>query len=171
MASSSALSLTTPVSTHSLKQSSFLPFSSISINNPNKPLKNKNTITITITISISISISSSVKIVRFPSLDRHASRYNRLRFVRKLQTLLLSKPRHFLPLRVLSRCRSYLSPPPARSLLSMILRYPSIFRLFYSLLLHLPLSLPPLRHPHPCRCLPRRPRIPPPLLHLLLSRL
>ncbi|KAM0944150.1 putative plant organelle RNA recognition domain-containing protein [Dioscorea sansibarensis] len=124
---SSSLSFSTPASTHLLKQSSFLPFRSISINNPNKPLKNKNTITITISSS-----SSSVKIVRFPSLDRHASRHNRFRFVSKLQTLLLSKPRHFLPLRVLSRCRSYLSPPPARSLLSMILRYPSIFRLFYS---------------------------------------
>ncbi|XP_073008195.1 protein WHAT'S THIS FACTOR 1, chloroplastic [Typha latifolia] len=78
------------------------------------------------------SSSTRPKIVRCPSLDRQASRNSRLRFARKLRTLLLSKTRRFLPLRVLSRCRRYLGLPSSRPLLPMILRYPSLFRLFYS---------------------------------------
>ncbi|RRT34614.1 hypothetical protein B296_00052390, partial [Ensete ventricosum] len=35
-------------------------------------------------------VRSSAKIVRCPPLDRHAAKHNRLRFVRKLKTLLLS---------------------------------------------------------------------------------
>ncbi|KAJ0988984.1 hypothetical protein J5N97_007340 [Dioscorea zingiberensis] len=122
MASSLSLSTTTPTSTKLLKHS-FIP---LPLHSSSVSMKNANTKKRTTTISC------SVKLVRFPSLDRHASRHSRLRFVRKLQTLLLSKPRHFLPLRILSRCRRYLSPPPSRSLLSMILRYPAIFRLFHS---------------------------------------
>ncbi|XP_042468526.1 protein WHAT'S THIS FACTOR 1, chloroplastic-like [Zingiber officinale] len=76
--------------------------------------------------------ASSSKIVRFPPLDRNASKHSRLRFARKLKTLLLSKPRHFLPLRILSRCRPYLGLPPSRSLLSMVLRYPALFRILRS---------------------------------------
>ncbi|URE36526.1 Plant organelle RNA recognition domain [Musa troglodytarum] len=77
-------------------------------------------------------VRSSAKIVRCPPLDRHAAKHSRLRFARKLKTLLLSKPRHFLPLRILSRCRPYLGLPPSRSLLSMVLRYPALFRLLHS---------------------------------------
>ncbi|KAL5997444.1 hypothetical protein ACLOJK_008374 [Asimina triloba] len=74
--------------------------------------------------------SSSPKIIRNPSLDRHVAKHNKLRFVHKLKTLLLSKPRHYLTLPILSKCRSYLSLPPRRSILSMIKRYPAIFELF-----------------------------------------
>lgn len=71
-----------------------------------------------------------MKIVRCPALDRRATKHSHLLFARKLKTLLLSKPKQFLPLRVLSRCRSYLNPPPTSSLLSMIQRYPALFTLF-----------------------------------------
>ncbi|XP_008799187.2 protein WHAT'S THIS FACTOR 1, chloroplastic [Phoenix dactylifera] len=77
-------------------------------------------------------MSSTTKIPRCRPLDRHAAKHSKLRFARKLKTLLLSKPRQFLPLRVLSRCRPYLGLPPSRSLRSMILRYPALFRLFYA---------------------------------------
>ncbi|XXG56619.1 hypothetical protein AAC387_Pa03g3988 [Persea americana] len=80
--------------------------------------------------SCSASSSSSKKIVRNPQLDKRVVKHSKLRFVQKLKTLLLSKPRHFMPLRVLSKCRSYLSLPPKRSILSMIKRYPAIFQLF-----------------------------------------
>lgn len=73
-----------------------------------------------------------MKVVRCPALDRRAAKHSRLRFARKLKNLLLSKPKHFIPLRILSRCRAYLNPPPSRTLLSMILRYPAIFTLFHS---------------------------------------
>ncbi|XP_078172341.1 ubiquitin carboxyl-terminal hydrolase family protein [Carex rostrata] len=72
------------------------------------------------------------KLVRYPALDKHASTHSHLRFARKLSTLLLSKPHHFLPLRILRRCRRYLNLPSSRPLLPMILRYPSLFRLFYA---------------------------------------
>uniref|UniRef100_A0A5B7BYH0 PORR domain-containing protein n=1 Tax=Davidia involucrata TaxID=16924 RepID=A0A5B7BYH0_DAVIN len=73
---------------------------------------------------------SSLKIVRDRSLDRHVVKQNKIRFVQKLKTLLLSKPKHYMPLHILSKCRSYLSLSKPRSLLSMIHRYPSIFELF-----------------------------------------
>ncbi|KAL4023965.1 hypothetical protein IC575_017735 [Cucumis melo] len=73
---------------------------------------------------------SSIKIVRSRSLDRHAVKHNKTRFVQKLIILLLSKPKHYIPLHILSKCRGYLSLPRPRSLLSMIHRYPSIFELF-----------------------------------------
>lgn len=57
-------------------------------------------------------------------------RQNKIRFVQKLKTLLLSKPKHFIPLHILSKCRSYLSLSKPRSILSMIHRYPTIFELF-----------------------------------------
>ncbi|KAJ3675481.1 hypothetical protein LUZ60_004523 [Juncus effusus] len=74
----------------------------------------------------------SPKLVRYPALDNHASRHSHLRFARKLSTLLLSKPKQFLPLKVLYRCKKFLTVPRKRPLLPMILRYPSLFRLFYS---------------------------------------
>ncbi|KAK9276309.1 hypothetical protein L1049_005840 [Liquidambar formosana] len=81
--------------------------------------------------SLSISIScSSVKIVRSPSLDKHVVKQNKIRFVQKLRTLLLSKPKHYMPLHILSKCRSYLSLSRPRSILRMIHRYPTIFELF-----------------------------------------
>ncbi|CAN6242216.1 unnamed protein product [Urochloa humidicola] len=78
------------------------------------------------------------RLVRCPALDRQAARASRLRFARKLLTLLLSKPRHFLPLRVLRRCRRFLGlPRRGRPLVPMVLRYPALFRLFQA-----PTSLP-----------------------------
>ncbi|CAL5033060.1 unnamed protein product [Urochloa decumbens] len=78
------------------------------------------------------------RLVRCPALDRQAARASRLRFARKLLTLLLSKPRRFLPLRVLRRCRRFLGlPRRGRPLVPMVLRYPAIFRLFQA-----PTSLP-----------------------------
>ncbi|KAJ8749163.1 hypothetical protein K2173_018634 [Erythroxylum novogranatense] len=79
--------------------------------------------------SISITCSSP-KTVPSPSLDRHVVKQNRTRFVQKLKTLLLSKPKHYIPLQILSKCRSYLSLADKRSVRSMIHRYPSIFDLF-----------------------------------------
>lgn len=81
--------------------------------------------------NLSVSVScSSLKIVRSPSLDKHIIKQNKIRFIQKLKTLLLSKPKHYIPIHVLSKCRSYLSLSKPRSLLSMIYRYPSIFELF-----------------------------------------
>ncbi|KAK8307950.1 hypothetical protein V6Z11_D02G021000 [Gossypium hirsutum] len=81
--------------------------------------------------SLSLSIScSSLKIVRSPSLDKHVVKQNKIRFVQKLKTLLLSKPKHFLPIHILSKCRAYLCIHKPRSILSMIYRYPTIFELF-----------------------------------------
>uniref|UniRef100_A0A0E0KNZ6 PORR domain-containing protein n=1 Tax=Oryza punctata TaxID=4537 RepID=A0A0E0KNZ6_ORYPU len=81
------------------------------------------------------------KLVRCPALDRQAARANRLRFARKLLVLLLSKPRRFLPLRVLRRCHRYLGLPPRRRrpLVPFVLRYPTLFRLFQAPTSH-PLS-------------------------------
>lgn len=73
---------------------------------------------------------SSLKIVRSRPLDQHAVKHNNTRFVQKLIILLLSKPKHYMPLQILSKCRGYLSLPRPRSLISMIHRYPSIFELF-----------------------------------------
>lgn len=78
-----------------------------------------------------VSISCSApKIVRDVSLDKHVVKQNKIRFVQKLKTLLLSKPKHYIPIHILSKCRSYLSLSKPRSILSMIHRYPSIFELF-----------------------------------------
>lgn len=77
---------------------------------------------------------------------------NKIRFVQKLKTLLLSKPKHYLPIHILSKCRSYLSLHKPRSLLAMIHRYPSIFELFT-----IPWSPAPLNatklYPQLCVCL------------------
>ncbi|KAE9621029.1 hypothetical protein Lal_00019115 [Lupinus albus] len=81
--------------------------------------------------NVSVSIScSALKLVRDRNLDRHVVMMNKVRFVQKLKTLLLSKPKHYLPLHILSKCRSYLTLTEPRSLLSMIHRYPSIFEFF-----------------------------------------
>ncbi|KAL6970611.1 hypothetical protein U1Q18_030306 [Sarracenia purpurea var. burkii] len=81
--------------------------------------------------NVSISaINSSPKIVRDRSLDRHVVKQSKIRFVQKLKTLLLSKPKHYMPLSILAKCRSYLALSKPHSLLSMIHRYPSIFELF-----------------------------------------
>lgn len=74
--------------------------------------------------------SNPLKIRRDPSLDKHVVKQNKIRFVQKLKTLLLSKPKHFIPLHILNKCRSYLSFPKPRSILRMIHRYPTIFELF-----------------------------------------
>ncbi|GFQ00413.1 protein root primordium defective 1 [Phtheirospermum japonicum] len=74
--------------------------------------------------------SSPHKLVRDPRLDKHVVKQNRIRFVQKLKTLLLSKPKHFIPIQILYKCRSFLSLPKPRSVLSMIHRYPTIFELF-----------------------------------------
>ncbi|KAJ6686950.1 PROTEIN WHAT'S THIS FACTOR 1-like protein CHLOROPLASTIC [Salix purpurea] len=78
-----------------------------------------------------LSISCSApKIVRDVSLDKHVVKQSRIRFVQKLKTLLLSKPKHYIPLHILSKCRSYLSLTKPCSIRSMIYRYPSIFEIF-----------------------------------------
>ncbi|KAK1426356.1 hypothetical protein QVD17_15027 [Tagetes erecta] len=78
----------------------------------------------------SFRIAASIKHVRDPSLDKHVVKQNKIRFVQKLKTLLLSKPKHYMPLHILGKCRSYLSLSKPRSLVSMIHRYPTIFELF-----------------------------------------
>ncbi|KAL1330742.1 hypothetical protein HN51_047995 [Arachis hypogaea] len=81
--------------------------------------------------NISISIyCSSVKHVRDTGLDRRVLLKNKTRFVQKLKTLLLSKPKHYLPVHILSKCWSYLTLSTPHSILAMIHRYPSIFELF-----------------------------------------
>ncbi|XP_029127366.1 protein WHAT'S THIS FACTOR 1, chloroplastic [Cajanus cajan] len=80
--------------------------------------------------NVSVSISCSSKLVRDRTLDRHVVMKNKIRFVQKLKTLLLSKPKHYIPVHILSKCRSYLCLSKPRSILSMIHRYPSVFELF-----------------------------------------
>lgn len=80
--------------------------------------------------SLSICCSAP-KLVRDRSLDRHVVKQNRIRFVQKLRVLLASKPKHYMPLHILFKCRSYLALSKPRSILSMIERYPTIFELFY----------------------------------------
>ncbi|KNA06378.1 hypothetical protein SOVF_181450 [Spinacia oleracea] len=80
--------------------------------------------------SLSICCSAP-KLVRDRSLDRHVVKQNRIRFVQKLRTLLLSKPKHYMSIHVLSKCRSYLALTKPRSIVSMIQRYPTFFELFY----------------------------------------
>ncbi|KAK7407702.1 hypothetical protein VNO78_09722 [Psophocarpus tetragonolobus] len=92
----------------------------------NKKLKTLNYLD-----NVFVSIScSSLKLVRDRTLDRHVVMKNKIRFVQKLKTLLLSKPKHYIPLQILLKCRSYLCLTKPRSILSMIHRYPSIFELF-----------------------------------------
>uniref|UniRef100_A0A7C9AKG8 PORR domain-containing protein n=1 Tax=Opuntia streptacantha TaxID=393608 RepID=A0A7C9AKG8_OPUST len=74
---------------------------------------------------------SAHKLVRDRSLDRHVVKQNRIRFVQKLRTLLLSKPKHYMSLHILAKCRSYLALSKPRSIVAMIQRYPTIFELFY----------------------------------------
>ncbi|ESQ31615.1 hypothetical protein EUTSA_v10005372mg, partial [Eutrema salsugineum] len=91
--------------------------------------------------SLSLNISCSThKIVRSPSLDRHVVKQNRVRFVQKLKTLLLSKPKHYIPIQILYKCRSYLSIENPRTILPMIRRYPTIFQLFTTPTPHLPMN-------------------------------
>ncbi|BAU01719.1 hypothetical protein VIGAN_11101000, partial [Vigna angularis var. angularis] len=81
--------------------------------------------------NVSVSIScSSIKLVHDRALDKHVVMKYRVRFVQKLKTLLLSKSKHYIPVHILCKCRSYLGLPKPRSILSMIHRYPSIFELF-----------------------------------------
>lgn len=113
----------------------FLPIASFSSDllpwNPHLFEVSRNHKNISKTKNISFPIScSSVKTVRSPSLDRHIVKQNKIRFVLKLQTLLLSKPKCYIPLQILNKCRSYLSLPKPRSILSMIHRYPTIFEVF-----------------------------------------
>ncbi|KAJ9145776.1 hypothetical protein P3X46_028118 [Hevea brasiliensis] len=128
-------SLSVPSQNHcSLSKSIFLP--STLLRRPRNHL-----LTSKKPINISLSIyCSSPKIVRDASLDKHVVRQNKIRFVQKLKTLLLSKPKHYIPLHILSKCRSYLSLPDHRSIRSMIHRYPSIFELFTIPTPHLPLN-------------------------------
>ncbi|WCJ22528.1 Ubiquitin carboxyl-terminal hydrolase family protein [Euphorbia peplus] len=119
-----SLPLSHPLQNHpcSLKDSTFPPCTH-SIWTPRISLQSTNK------KSHYISCSSR-KIVPDTFLDRHVRRNNRIRFVLKLKTLLLSKPKHYIPLHILSKCRSYLALPDRRSVTSMIRRYPSIFELF-----------------------------------------
>ncbi|KAL1353141.1 hypothetical protein HN51_017063 [Arachis hypogaea] len=106
--------------------SSFLPGTSLSCSTFRKQKEHNNYLS-----NISISICcSSVKHVRDTGLDRRVVLKNKTRFVQKLKTLLLSKPKHYLPLHILSKCRSYLTLSTPHSILTMIHRYPSIFELF-----------------------------------------
>lgn len=111
-----------------LLESDFLPRKPAScfLGNMNKIYKDSK-----IPENFSVSVScSSIKTVRSPCLDKHIVKQNKIRFVQKLKTLLLSKPKHYIPLHILSKCRSYLSLSTPKSILSMIHRYPTIFELF-----------------------------------------
>ncbi|CAA7034994.1 unnamed protein product [Microthlaspi erraticum] len=91
--------------------------------------------------SLSLDVSCSAhKIVRSPSLDKHVVKQYRVRFVQKLKTLLLSKPKHFIPIQILYKCRSYLCIENPRTIVSMIRRYPTIFELFTTPTPHLPIN-------------------------------
>lgn len=92
-------------------------------------------------LNVAISVSCSAwKVVRSRSLDKHVVKQNKIRFVQKLTTLLLSKPKHFLPLHILAKCRDYLCVEKSRSIISMIHRYPCIFELFTMPMPPLPLN-------------------------------
>ncbi|KZV48049.1 protein ROOT PRIMORDIUM DEFECTIVE 1 [Dorcoceras hygrometricum] len=108
-----------------------LPIDGISINSsshkhlpPKKRILSKNLPVITCS-------SYRHKLVRDPRLDKHVAKQNKIRFVQKLKTLLLSKPKHFIPIHILHKCRSYLCLPKPLSMILMINRYPTIFELFY----------------------------------------
>lgn len=81
-------------------------------------------------VACPVTCSTHAKVVRSPVLDQHVTRQNKIRFVQKLRVLLLSKPKHFMPLNILSKCHAYLALPSKRSILKMINRYPTIFELF-----------------------------------------
>lgn len=117
-----------PIIISSLRSQFLPPLQLLHVNNPyyvrcilNSSPRRKLCITCT---------SNPLKIRRDPSLDKHVVKQNKIRFVQKLKTLLLSKPKHFMPLHILNKCRSYLSLPKPRSILRMIHRYPTIFELF-----------------------------------------
>ncbi|MCD7455041.1 hypothetical protein HAX54_026918 [Datura stramonium] len=95
-----------------------------------KSSKFNNKHTISVTTSITCSNPGPHKLVRDRKLDKHVVKNNNIRFVQKLKTLLLSKPKHFMPISVLSKCRGYLILSKPRSILSMIHRYPTIFEVF-----------------------------------------
>nr|XP_043612229.1 protein WHAT'S THIS FACTOR 1, chloroplastic [Erigeron canadensis] len=116
---------TTDKSVFSLK-SDFLPSASFFKSESGKRDYNK----VWKSRNLSFTIIASIKHVRDPSLDKHVVKQNKIRFVQKLKTLLLSKPKHYMPLHILGKCRSYLSLSKPRSLVSMIHRYPTIFELF-----------------------------------------
>lgn len=81
--------------------------------------------------SLTVRASSGpFKLVRDRSLDRHVVKSNKIRFIQKLKTLLLSKPKHFLPIKIIYKCRAYLALSKTHSILSMIHRYPTIFEFF-----------------------------------------
>lgn len=103
-----------------------LPFS---ISTWRKSNRQHNTVPYLSPVVITCS-SSPHKLVRDSRLDKHVVKQNKIRFVQKLKTLLLSKPKHFIPIHILYKCRSYLSLPKPRSVLLMIRRYPTIFELF-----------------------------------------
>lgn len=112
---------------HSLTK---LPMYGININSTSKYLPQKKSILFT-NLSVITCSSSRYKLVRDPRLDRHVAKQNKIRFVQKLKTLLLSKPKQFIPIHILHKCRSYLCLPKPLSMISMIHRYPTIFELFY----------------------------------------
>ncbi|KAL2482232.1 Ubiquitin carboxyl-terminal hydrolase family protein [Forsythia ovata] len=109
-------------------QSQFIPPLSIITTRRNQCHKNKK-LSLSAPVVITCS-SSSHKLVRDPRLDKHVVKQNKIRFVQKLKTLLLSKPKHFMPIQILYKCRAYLSLPSPRSIISMIRRYPTVFELF-----------------------------------------
>ncbi|XP_073126626.1 protein WHAT'S THIS FACTOR 1 homolog, chloroplastic [Henckelia pumila] len=115
------------VESHSLSK---LHIHGISINPSSKYLAQKKSILLK-NLSVVTCSSSRQKLVRDPRLDKHVAKQNKIRFVQKLKTLLLSKPKHFLPIHILHKCRSYLCLPKPLSMISMIHRYPTIFELFY----------------------------------------
>ncbi|CAI0465920.1 unnamed protein product [Linum tenue] len=121
-----AVMVLAPSQTDCFFKSSFLPLpipcrkSGIQISNPRRKISNP---------SVSISCAAP-KIVRSRPLDNLVVKQNSIRFVQKLRTLLLSKPKHYLPVNILAKCRSYLGLPDRRPLRSMIHRYPSIFEFF-----------------------------------------
>ncbi|XP_019168471.1 PREDICTED: protein ROOT PRIMORDIUM DEFECTIVE 1 [Ipomoea nil] len=88
------------------------------------------TTTVCVRVSTVRASSGPFKLVRDRSLDRHVVKSNKIRFIQKLKTLLLSKPKHFLPLKVIYKCRAYLALSKTHSILSMIHRYPTIFEFF-----------------------------------------
>ncbi|GAA0166704.1 hypothetical protein LIER_21800 [Lithospermum erythrorhizon] len=110
-------------------------------NLPNKPRNSTLAINNKVPkcLSITCSTSSPIKSRRDPCLDKHVTKTNKLRFVGKLTTLLLSKPKHFMRIHILCKCRAYLSLSKPASIIDMIHRYPAIFELF-----HIPTPRKPL---------------------------
>ncbi|KAL5703238.1 hypothetical protein ACHQM5_028353 [Ranunculus cassubicifolius] len=111
-------------------QTNFIPPNSQSFYKQSNPNSTKTPKSLSISINCTAPSPRSTKIVKYPNLDKHIIKQNKIRFVQKLKTLLLSKPKHYIPLTIISKCRSYLSLPRPRSVLSMVHRYPTIFRVF-----------------------------------------